>query len=364
MNIFTIIITAALLASGSASALSCNDKPNRYRVRDIFATTKETPNLQFGSNKNPLNNNQAVNLFMDLFEPAGDTCALRPAIIFMWGGGFQTGTRKDETGSCRQFAKRGFVCATSDYRMRPPGAEGAEAFGTSAFMSTQDTRGAIRFLHKNAALYRIDTNLIYIGGCSSGAYAANWTGYLDQISEVPAVVNRAALDGGIEGNSGNSGFGFKPAGVLALSGAVADTNWIVKGDVPFAQAQCSGDQTVKPEGAIGGSGMQYYGGTAMAARALHVGVQHFVLTYKGGCHCPRPIGPDGLDSTIDFFAKSTYTMMTSVPTNIRSVLALTQRELPEAGPWVDTRGRPARMLSEGSHGFHPGLYFRRKEQPR
>src|SRR3989338_7699032 len=87
MNIFTLIITAILLATSSASALSCNDKPNRYRVRDIFTGTKETPNVQFGSNKNPLNNNVVVNLFMDLFEPAGDTCALRPAVIFMWGGG-------------------------------------------------------------------------------------------------------------------------------------------------------------------------------------------------------------------------------------------------------------------------------------
>ena len=62
MNIFTLIITAILLATSSASALSCNDKPNRYRVRDIFTGTKETPNVQFGSNKNPLNNNVVVNL--------------------------------------------------------------------------------------------------------------------------------------------------------------------------------------------------------------------------------------------------------------------------------------------------------------
>ena len=339
-----------------AAGLSCDDKPNRYKIRDIFAATKETPNQQFGANKNPLFNDAVTNLFMDIFEPAADTCAKRPAIIFMWGGGFQTGTRQNETGTCRQFAKRGFVCVTSDYRKGVNGVAGAENFGTPAFMSTQDTRAAIRYLHKNAALYRIDTNLIYVGGCSSGAYAANWTGYLDQLSEVPGVVNKKALEGGIEGNSGNPGFGSKPAGILALSGAVTDTNWIVKGDIPFAQAQCKGDPTVHPEGAIGGSGMQYYGGTAMAARAQHVGVTHYVLTYNGACHCPRPIGPDGLDSTVDFFAKSAYAMMTA-PVAMRPIPAMVRRDLGVSGGlWVDTRGR---RLVQGDH-FQPGLYFRKR----
>ncbi len=361
--LFALLICAAF---GRAAALSCDDKPNRYRTRDIFAATKETPNLQFGSNKNPLFNGAVTNLFLDLFEPATDTCARRPAIIFMWGGGFQTGTRQNETGTCRQFAKRGFVCVTSDYRKGVNGVSDAHNFGTPAFMSTQDTRAAIRWLHKNAAQYRIDTNLIYVGGCSSGAYAANWTAYLDQLSEIPDVVDKGALDGGIEGNSGNPGYGYKPAGALALSGAVHDTNWIVKGDIPFAQAQCKGDPTVHPEGGIGGSGMQYYGGTAMAARAQHLGIQHFVLTYNGNCHCPRPIGPDGLDSTVDFFAKSAYAMMTTPVTGMRPVVAWSERDLAAArGPWVDIQGRKVTGLSAGrdnsqANPFQAGIFFRHK----
>src|SRR3989338_5535729 len=106
------LIAPILLSASLAAALSCNDKPNRYRIRDIFATVKETPNIPFGQNKNPLINTQTVNLAMDIFEPSGDTCSLRPVIIFLWGGGFQSGTRKDETGDCRQFARRGYVCVT------------------------------------------------------------------------------------------------------------------------------------------------------------------------------------------------------------------------------------------------------------
>ena len=93
----------------------------------------------------------------------------------------------------------------------------------------------------------------------------------------------------------------------------------------------------------------------MAARAQHVGVTHFVLTYAGACHCPRPIGPDGLDSTVDFFAKSAYAMMTA-PVAIRPIPALVPRDLSAGeGIWVDTRGR---RIAPGDP-FRPGLYFRK-----
>ncbi|MDB5051076.1 MAG: hypothetical protein JWO30_4147 [Fibrobacteres bacterium] len=364
MKISILSALLILACAGSAAALSCNDKPNRYRNRDVFATVKQTSNIQFGQNKNPLYNNASVNLFMDVFEPVGDSCTKRPLIIFMWGGGFKTGTRKDETGTCQQFAKRGFTCVTSDYRMGVNGVDNPTNFGTPAFMSTQDTRAAVRFLRKNAALYSIDTGFIYVGGCSSGGYAAMWTGYLDQLSEIPDVVDKAALDGGIEGNSGNPGYSSKIAGVLSLSGAVHDTLWINKGDVAFAAVQCSADPTVHPEGGIGaGSKMQYYGGTAFSARATHIGLPHALKTFTGACHCPRPIGPTGVDSTVDFFAKSVYEFMTAPTTRIRPAVAFSPRDLETVGEteWVDVRGQRVRLKVPAGAArvpaFRPGLYF-------
>jgi hypothetical protein len=368
-----LLALLALGAADPASALSCNDKPNRYRERDVFPTLKETPNIQYGQNKNPLFNNQTVNLLADIFEPANDTCSKRPLVIFMWGGGFQTGTRKDETGTCRQFAKRGFVSAAIDYRMGVNGVQGATNFATPAFMSTQDTRAAVRFFRKNAAQYRIDTNLIYVGGCSSGAYAAMWTGYLDQLGEIPPEVVKDAQEGGIEGNSGNPGFSSKFAGVLSLSGAVHDTNWINTGDVPMAMVQCAGDPTVHPEGGIGtGSKFQYYGATAVAARASHVGVPKTLLTYAGACHCPRPTGPTGLDSTVDFFAKSAYGFMTAPPTTRIGIL-LFERDRERlaaahgggsAQDAYDVKGKIIKATRSPAQdhrgsGFSPGLYFRK-----
>lgn len=72
MRIATLPILLAGVFAPHASALSRHDKTNRFRTRDIFAFVKETSNHQFGSNKNPLFNSQVTNLFLDVFEPAGD----------------------------------------------------------------------------------------------------------------------------------------------------------------------------------------------------------------------------------------------------------------------------------------------------
>src|SRR4051812_45866363 len=109
MKILGTWLFTLALASKSFAGISCDEPANRYRNRDVFSSLKETPNIQYGSNKNPLHNNAVETLSMDIFQPARDTCGKRPLILFLYGGGFQGGQRQDETGDCRQFAKRGFV---------------------------------------------------------------------------------------------------------------------------------------------------------------------------------------------------------------------------------------------------------------
>lgn len=355
MPLFLIVLC---LLPALASALPCDDKPNRYRNRDVFPTLKETPNLVFGQNKNPLFNDQAITLSLDLFEPAADTCSRRPVIIFLWGGGFQGGQRQNETGTCRAFARRGFVCVTADYRKGVSGVSTPYNYATPAFMSTQDTRAAVRYLRKHAALHRLDTSLIYVGGCSSGAFAASWTGYLDQEAEIPAMVEPKAREGGIEGLGGNPGFSSKFAGVLALSGAVYDTNWIKRGDIPYAAVQCAGDPLVNPDsGAY--SGLRYYGGDAIAIRMRGLGIPVRVRTFPGNCHCPHPRDASGLDSTEDFFAKSAYEFMQLQATPARLAPLLSRRDFEAAlgqGKVYDMRG--ARIKPSESR-FRMGLFFRR-----
>ncbi len=316
----SIAALVGLLASiGPAGVLTCLEPPNRFR-KEVFPSPKETPNIQFGQNKNPLFANRIENLMMDVYQPAPDACAKRPLIIFMHGGWFQTGDRKAEAGTCRQFARRGFVSASIEYRMGKVGQFTPENFGTPALMAAQDARSAVRFFRKHAAEFGIDTALIYVGGCSAGAYAALSTAYLDQAGEVPGFINPAALEGGMEGNSGNTGFSSKVAGALSLSGGLYDTAWIVKGDPAVVSVQCSEDPIVPPGGGslrdpnTNAPFIASFGATAIKARADHMGVSNALLTYHNSCHCPHPYGPDGVDSTVDFLSKSLYAQMSIPPT--------------------------------------------------
>jgi hypothetical protein len=363
-----------------AAALACNDKPNRYTKVDVFSSVKQTANLQFGSAVNPLHNNAVENLFTDVFQPNGDTCSKRPMVLFLWGGGFQGGQRQNETGDCQNFAKRGFVCATSDYRMGNGGAVTQPNFCGPLFMSIQDTRAAIRYYKKNAALYGIDTSLIFVGGCSSGAYAAMQTGYLDKTSEIPTYLIPAVTAGGIEGNSGNPGYSSRPAGVLSLSGGVLDSNWVIAHDIPAAMIGCAADPIESGDSLHSGNwdGPGFVANFDMARltpRFNHMGVDHRILTVPGSCHCPHNTDATGLDESIDFLAKSAYAFMTAAPTDIRArqagrdvgryAVALSPRDLRALPPGgvFDLQGKAVTLRRDASGeisaaGFRPGLYLR------
>jgi hypothetical protein len=352
--------TFLLAAAGLAAALSCDDKPGRYVKPNVFASAKQTANIPFGSARNPLHNNAVETLSADVFQPTGDTCTRRPLVIFMWGGGFQGGQRQDETGDCQNFAKRGFVCATSDYRKGNPGPYSIPNFCGPTFMSTQDTRAAIRFFKKNAALYGIDSALIFVGGCSSGAYAAMHTGYLDETDEIPAYLSTAITAGGIEGLSGNPGYGSRPAGVLSLSGGLFDSTWVKPGSVPAAMVGCTQDpyesmdslgQNGKPPFFISDFDYQRLG-----PRFKHAGVPLAIKSVPGACHCPHPTDATVGDQSIDFLAKSAYGFMTQ-PTSVRLGVMLEAPRAEAGRGWFDLRGRSLETAGKGAWPG-PGIYFR------
>ena len=357
-------LALGILDGATAWGLACDDKPGRYVNPNIFATVTQTSNIQFGSNTNPLHNNRVENLFTDIFRPNNDTCTRRPLVIFMWGGGFQGGTRQGENGSCQNFAKRGFVCATTDYRMGNPGSFNIPNFCGPTFMSTQDTRAAIRFYKKNGAQYGIDTSLIFIGGCSSGAYAAMHTGYLDETSEIPKYLAANITVGGIEGTSGNPGYGSRPAGVLSLSGGLFDSTWITKGSVPAAMVGCSADPIESPDSLHDGAGgkafVSNFDMTRLTRRFKSMEVPNAIKTIPGNCHCPHPT-ENGTDGSIDFLAKGAYTFMKLPPATRISAFVNPQilRGDPD-GAWFDLRGHRVEMSGEASPPrLGPGIYFRK-----
>ncbi len=213
-------LVAAIFVAGCNVPDPKGDAPLRYRDA-VFATVKETPNVQYG--EAPGNDGTPQKLLLDVYEPAGDTAAKRPAMLWMHGGGFYSGTRKDNyiAELARRSAKRGYVSVSISYRLLAAftcGGEGSVEFcADAAFAASDDERAAIRWLRKNADALRIDTNRIAIGGASAGAVSSLLVG---------------AAPNGSPGNSGNPGFSSEVKAVISISGALPFNGVFGEGDAP------------------------------------------------------------------------------------------------------------------------------------
>ena len=190
---------------------------------------------------------------MDIYQPVGDTMSHRPVIILGHGGSFVSGTRSDDSTIiwlCHNFAKRGYVTVSIDYRLGNPVSlvlDSSYAIDV-VIKAISDGKAAQRFFVKDAATtntYKIDTNNIFIGGNSAGAVLYMHAGYLTSIAEVPSYIATAmAANGGFDGNSGNAGYNVKSKAVIDLAGALNEVSFVNPGDKPSVNAQGDNDATV------------------------------------------------------------------------------------------------------------------------
>ncbi len=269
-------------------------------------------------------------LKMNIYEPSGDLFAHRPLIVLAFGGSFTAGVKEspDILNLCNEFAQRGYVTATIDYRL---GFEDGNDSDTNQFKAlirgVQDMKAAVRFFYKDANTtntYRIDTNQIFIGGVSAGAFIGlNYAyGKLDTLSKpappfaFPAVI---AL-GGPEGNSGNPGYSSKVKGVIDLCGAIADTVWIMPNDPILVGVHGLMDDLVDCEWdsvtASQSVEASLYGTCDINKRVNNIGLPHSLYFFEGMGHVPfiLPTNPlhnplPYMDTTVwvirDFLAPNT-----------------------------------------------------------
>ena len=142
-------------------------------------------------------------LEFDLFEPAGDTVAERPLIIYLHTGTFApiirngnaTGNRNIDYATqvmCNQFAARGYVVANTEYRLGwnpylPTEPERAASLMRAAYRGIQDVKAAIRYFrmdYENGNTYGIDTSKIIICGQGTGGWIATCLNSVDKLSEL------------------------------------------------------------------------------------------------------------------------------------------------------------------------------------
>jgi arylsulfatase A-like enzyme/acetyl esterase/lipase len=143
-------------------------------------------------------------LSLYIFEPATPGTN-RPAIVFFFGGGWQSGSPAQFEQQCRHFAARGMVAITADYRV-------GSRQQAKAADCVADAKSCVRWLRQHAAQLGINPQRIVAAGGSAGGHIAAATGTvpgLDQAGEdtsISAVPNALVL--------------FNPALVLAPLGGL------------------------------------------------------------------------------------------------------------------------------------------------
>jgi para-nitrobenzyl esterase len=288
--LFCLVFLAAS-ATPLKAQYSCGN--GRY-YNQIFAETTTT--VPYG--EAPLYNGDDTVLLMDVYQPTGDNFAHRPLMIFAFGGSFTSGVRQspDLITLCTYFSERGYVCVSIDYRLgMPDGSDSSEL--QAVFRGVQDMKAAVRFFYKDAWTvnqYRIDTNEIYIGGSSAGAFIALNYAYfkMDTFSKPPPSFAAPALIaiGGVDGNSGSPGYSQKVKGVIDLSGAIADTVWIMPGDPMLVGEHGTMDSTVTcwfdSTFASTHTRSALFGGGDIKNRMSHITFNDSMYLFYGAGHVP------------------------------------------------------------------------------
>jgi len=107
------------------------------------------------------------NLLIDAFIPKEKDEKRAPAIIFIHGGGWRSGSRSQHYPLAESLAHLGYVCFTPEYRLS------TEALFPAA---VYDLKAAIKWVKDNASTYNVDTSKIVIAGFSAGGELAAFMG--------------------------------------------------------------------------------------------------------------------------------------------------------------------------------------------
>jgi alpha/beta superfamily hydrolase len=308
--LFSQLVTAQVI-------IDCSS--NRYD-EEIFSSIDTTNNVVYGSNVDYQGAN--TTLTMDIYEPAGDTAAFRPLIVWVHGGSFVGGSKTDNdvVGLCQHFAMRGYVCVSIEYRLGITFPFTQATATKSVFRAVQDMKAAVRYFRQDAAtanVYRIDPNMIFGGGSSAGAFTALHLAYLDEPSELPASIDTTVM-GGIEGNSGNPGYPSNIGAVLNLCGAMGDTAWIKPGDIPLCSMHGTADQVVPYSTAmlylLGSFPIMVVSGSYSAnEHAMLIGNEQSMYTFYGADHVPYAGNVTYMDTTVRFVSNFLYRQMGCTP---------------------------------------------------
>ncbi|MFN8863559.1 MAG: carboxylesterase family protein [Flavobacteriales bacterium] len=304
------ILLSALLLFPAALIAQCDG----IRFREfVFTDFEKTANLTYGNNITHEGN--ALDLLLDVYEPAGDSETARPLVIFAHGGFFISGSKdgEDVVPLCEDLARMGYVSASINYRLGFPFTNLEARATEAALRGVHDMKAAIRWFRKSVAEsgnpYGIDPDQIYVGGVSAGGFIALHLAYLDDDAEVPDYIDfdNPGLAGGLEGESGNDEYPSNINAIINIAGAIGEKSWITAGDEPALLLHGDVDTTVPYA-----TDMQYVlgilpitevdGSFSIAQQMEEVGVTHCFETHEGFNHVPHVSNAAVYDTTLSIIS--------------------------------------------------------------
>jgi dipeptidyl aminopeptidase/acylaminoacyl peptidase len=272
------VFMAAVVTAGCGLHTITPPGASPLRYRDAIFAVSVTKDISYGNAVDQ--QRTAVDLKMDVYEPTNDTNAARPAIVWVHGGSFSSGdkTSGEIVVEATDMTQKGYVNVSINYRLYGPGCSAVAVGDLSGclqamFDAQHDAQAAVRFLRRNAATYRIDTDRIAIAGTSAGAITALHVG--------------ANADD--PGASGNPGYSSAVRGAVSLSGAKLIGPPQSADDAPSLLFHGSADTVVPYEWAVS---------TRNEAQAA--GLASYLTTFPGEGHVPFNHAPQILAETTNF----------------------------------------------------------------
>lgn len=269
-NFYTLLLLCLLPITMMA-------QDDRY-FDEIFDDVTVTENVKYGTNISIVqiilglsSDPGPEDLYMDVYEPAGDDMTDRPVVIFAHRGDFlppvinQTpyGSKRDSSvvEMCRDMAKRGFVAISMGYRLgwNPFGSDQEIKAGVlqASYRLSQDMHNVVRYLRMDAAeqgnTFKIDANKIALGGFDSAGWGAASVAHLKSVSQVQNLVKFVDLGtvpptpfiieevhGNPQGTNeaiinmpNHVSYSSEIAAYINIEGGLGDLSWIEEGDAPM-----------------------------------------------------------------------------------------------------------------------------------
>lgn len=111
-------------------------------------------------------------LLLDIFAPTSPASKLRPAVIWVHGGGWSDGSKSNLAEGAKALSQQGYVCFSINYRLVSKEQNRWPA-------QLDDVQRAVRWVRANAERYQVDSKRIGAIGHSAGGHLVTCLGTRD-----------------------------------------------------------------------------------------------------------------------------------------------------------------------------------------